>query len=1428
MTVSPDSLTFSTTDWNVAQPVSFSVADNDVLGEDPVSVEITSTFSGDGSDYAGYSAHAFWVDVYDNDVAPDTVTVGESFVHVFGYEQDFGTFTVRVESIGGVATVAPASAQVTPDNYQELPFTVTGIAAGQGKINFWGGDYLDRSFLVTVNRSASPFPTVSLSASPNPVREGSSVTVTARLSAALSSGVTIPITLTAGTAEPDDYGSLSGITISAGSTTGTGTIPTTADADTESESFTVALGGLPSSLRAGSPSSVEVTISDETPVNRAPIVTAACDPCWVAPGEEVQLMAEMSDPDGDSLTCVWSAPTGQFMGPVNQPAARWQAPAEAATVRIRVRVSDGLGGTASAEVAVVVNTAPAFTRRSYRFELPENEDGSERPVPLGRAVAEDADGHEVTHWLASGDDTRFTVRASDGLVSYVGPGEDYETEPNRYWLTVRARDPPGAAATVRVTIRVTNVNEAPEAAADRVTTKEDEPITAYVLANDTDVDGDTLHIESVLQPAHGWARIAEGGGVVYGPNADWHGTDRFAYTAADGNGGTAVGEVVVVVTAVNDDPSPWPDTATTDEDEPVTVDVLANDGDVDGDALQIDSVSQPEHGTARIAGGGEIEYEPEADWHGTDRFAYTVVDGNGGTAEGEVEVRVEPVNDAPVAMADTAATKEDEPVTVDVLANDTDVDGDVLHVESVSQPAHGTAGIGAGGGVVYAPNPDWHGTDRFSYTAADGNGGTAVAEVEVRVESVNDAPVAMADTALTNEDEPVTVDVLANDTDVDGDALHVESVSQPAHGTARIAAGGGVVYTPEADWHGADRFAYTVADGNGGTAKGEVEVGVAPVNDAPVAVGTIPDRELEEGGAAAVLDLTPYFEDVDGDSLTYTATSSDPDVATATVAGSMLTVTPVSYGPASIDVTARDPDGLSATQSFAVSADDRRVRMVLDETLAAMARAHLASARMTLGRRVGPDGGREQSQLTLRGRSIPLDMAGLRTAAEGLLATWAVSRQLRALRAGGLAEAGRTLERQASEWAAAAARGREGYRFGPRDPSDLLRTLDVAAPRGLGGFAGGAGGGTEFGFGWGGDADGAGQRWRLWGQGDISTFAGEPARDRGYDGQVRTGWVGFDRTLREGWLAGVAVARSRGGADWQASAADGRLETSLAAVHPYLRWSDQATSVWAMAGGGWGSAENARATGRVGTSSLGLGLGLFEVRRRFTDRFGLRADAAWARLATGEGSETVDGRSAAVDQQRLGIELSPTTRFGPLALQAFGETSVRRDGGAGQTGAGLELAGGLRAARGSVRIDAQGRILVLHSARGYEEHGLGVRLSVGSSSEEEEGFSLSVSPRWGGPSTASGMLWEERFQGLRRGTASAPVPASATPWSLDAQARWALRLPGGRLLAWLGSLDRSARGWGFAIRGGIGLTGPEGQVEGGSNPLRPQMTAPPH
>lgn len=106
---------------------------------------------------------------------------------------------------------------------------------------------------------------------------------------------------------------------------------------------------------------------------------------------------------------------------------------------------------------------------------------------------------------------------------------------------------------------------------------------------------------------------------------------------------------------------------------------------------------------------------------------------------------------------------------------------------------------------------------------------------------------------------------------------------------------------------------------------------------------------------------------------------------------------------------------------------------------------------------------------------------------------------------------------------------------------------------------------------------------------------------------------------------------------------------------------------------------------------------------------------------------------------------------------------------------------------------------MLHSAAGYEERGLGVTISVGNQGTAQEGLSLSVSPRWGGPTTASDALWEERLGGLFGPSG----PVADLPWSLDARGCYAVLLPGGRLLAWSGGFSRSARGWGITVGGGI-------------------------
>ncbi len=251
----------------------------------------------------------------------------------------------------------------------------------------------------------------------------------------------------------------------------------------------------------------------------------SCHPCAVPRGGEARLTARGSDPDGDELTYAWNAPKGTFNGVTDGATARWRAPSDGGRVTVRVEVFDGRGGSASATVTVEVgNRSPAFQQSAYAFELRENVDGRDRPPELGTVRASDADGDGMTYVLASGDRERFAIGARNGALTYVGPGEDFETEPNRYELTVRARDVHGATDVARVVVTVTNVNEVPVAADDEATTPEDQPVTVDVLANDADPDGDGLHVDTVSSAAHGTTQVAAGG-VTYCQRA--LGNDRF-------------------------------------------------------------------------------------------------------------------------------------------------------------------------------------------------------------------------------------------------------------------------------------------------------------------------------------------------------------------------------------------------------------------------------------------------------------------------------------------------------------------------------------------------------------------------------------------------------------------------------------------------------------------------------------------------------------------------------------------------------------------------------------------------------------------------------------------------------------------------------------------------------------------------------------
>ncbi|KPJ85312.1 hypothetical protein AMJ57_03440 [Parcubacteria bacterium SG8_24] len=252
------------------------------------------------------------------------------------------------------------------------------------------------------------------------------------------------------------------------------------------------------------------------------------------------------------------------------------------------------------------------------------------------------------------------------------------------------------------------------------------------------------------------------------------------------------------------------DEATVDEDGEVLIMVLDNDFDPDS-PLEIDSVSDPAHGSAEIM-AEEIRYWPDPNWNGLDSFTYTI---DGVTAT--VEVTVNPVDDPPTLVNDSDSTLEDTAKVVDILANDSDIDS-VLAVDSVTQGAHGTV-TNNGSNVTYDPDTDWSGSDSFTYTVD-----LVTATVNMTVTPVDDPPTLVNDSVTMDEDVSTIIDVLANDSDPDS-PLTVDAVTQGVHGTVTTD-GSTVTYTPAADWYGSDTFTYVV-----GTYSANVSVTVDPVTD---------------------------------------------------------------------------------------------------------------------------------------------------------------------------------------------------------------------------------------------------------------------------------------------------------------------------------------------------------------------------------------------------------------------------------------------------------------------------------------------------------------------------------------------------------------------------------------------------------------------
>jgi len=286
--------------------------------------------------------------------------------------------------------------------------------------------------------------------------------------------------------------------------------------------------------------------------------------------------------------------------------------------------------------------------------------------------------------------------------------------------------------------------------------------------------------------------------------------------------GSTTATYVVSNPAANQPPVANNDSAATQSGKSVIIPVLANDTDPDGDALKVASATQGGGGTVVVNADNTLTYTAAATFSGTDSFSYSASDGRGGSDNAVVTVTVTAVNYPPTAVNDSASTHAGTPVSIAILANDSDPNGDVLSMTSTGAAAYGTVVVNPDKTVTYTPVSWYVGTDSFTYAIADGKGGTASASVTVTM--TNTAAVAVNDSAATKVGVSVIVRVLANDYDPDRDPIYVKSVTQGGKGAVKINADNTVTYTPGTRFRGSDSFTYTIGDGHGGVCTATVTV----------------------------------------------------------------------------------------------------------------------------------------------------------------------------------------------------------------------------------------------------------------------------------------------------------------------------------------------------------------------------------------------------------------------------------------------------------------------------------------------------------------------------------------------------------------------------------------------------------------------------
>ena len=630
-------------------------------------------------------------------------------------------------------------------------------------------------------------------------------------------------------------------------------------------------GGFTYTLSDGGAEATGMVVVDVTPVNDPPV--AVTDQVEVEEGGTLlldvsELLANDTDVDSETLRVpeVGEAVNGRVL--LDGVAITYEHDgSETTSGGFTYTLSDG---GAEATGMVVVDVTPVNDPPVAVTDRVGMEEGGALLLDVSELLANDTDvDSETLRVTGVGEAVNGRVLLDGVAITYEHDGSETTSGGFTYTLSDG-----GAEATGVVVVDVTPVNDPPVAVTDRVGVEEGGALlldVSELLANDTDVDSETLRATEVGEAVNGRV-LLDGVAITYEHDGSETTSGGFTYTLSAG-GAEATGVVVVDVTPVNDPPVAVTDRVGVEEGDALLLDVselLANDTDVDSETLRVTGVGGGVNGRVLLEGVA-ITYEHDGSETTSGGFTYTLSDGSA-EATGAVMVDVTPVNDPPVAVTDRVGVEEGGALLLEaarLLANDTDVDSETLRVTGVGEAVNGRALLD-GVAITYEHDGSETTAGGFTYTLSDGSA-EATGMVMVDVTPVNDPPVAVTDRVGVEEGGALLLEaarLLANDTDVDSETLRVTGVGEAVNGRVLLD-GVAITYEHDGSETTAGGFTYTLSDG-GAEATGMVVVDVTPVNDPPVAVT---DRVGVEEGGALLLDVSELLaNDTDVDSETLRVT----------------------------------------------------------------------------------------------------------------------------------------------------------------------------------------------------------------------------------------------------------------------------------------------------------------------------------------------------------------------------------------------------------------------------------------------------------------------------------------------------------------------------------------------------------------------------